>query len=56
VTIGDQVEISGWTHAGEAEVHAATITNVGSGKAVEVDVPPPAAVSESAVGRKLKEQ
>ena len=41
VSIGDQVEISGWTHAGESEVHAAAITNVGSGKAVDVDQPPP---------------
>ena len=41
VSIGDQVEISGWTHAGESEVHAAKITNVGSGKAVDVDQPPP---------------
>jgi len=41
VSIGDQVEISGWTHAGESEVHAATVTNVGSGKSIEVDEPPP---------------
>jgi hypothetical protein len=41
VSIGDQVEISGWTHAGESEVHAAKITNVGSGKTVDVDQPPP---------------
>jgi hypothetical protein len=41
VSIGDQVEIAGWTHAGESEVHAATITNVGSGKALDVDQPPP---------------
>jgi hypothetical protein len=41
VSIGDQVEISGWTHAGESEVHAAAITNVGSGNAVDVDQPPP---------------
>lgn len=41
VSIGDQVDISGWTHAGESEVHAATISNVSSGKAVDVDQPPP---------------
>lgn len=41
VSIGDQVEISGWTHAGEFEVHSAKITNVGSGKAVDVDQPHP---------------
>jgi hypothetical protein len=41
VSVGDQVEISGWTHAGESEVHAATVTNVGSGKSIEVDEPPP---------------
>lgn len=41
VSIGDQVEISGWTHAGESEVHAEKITNVSSGKAVDVDQPPP---------------
>ena len=41
VSIGDQVEIFGWTHAGESEVHVATVTNVGSGKSVEVDEPPP---------------
>lgn len=41
VSIGDQVEISGWTHAGESEVHAATITHVGSGQLVNVDQPPP---------------
>jgi len=29
ISIGDQVELSGWTHAGEFELHAATITNVG---------------------------
>lgn len=41
VSIGDQVEIFGWTHAGESEVHAAKITNAGNGTSVEVDEPPP---------------
>ena len=41
VSIGDQVEVTGWTHAGESEIHAATIANVGSSKAVDVDEPPP---------------
>ncbi len=41
VSIGDKVEFFGWTHAGESEVHVATVTNVGSGKSVEVDKPPP---------------
>jgi hypothetical protein len=41
VSIGDQVEFVGWTHAGESEVHVATVTNVGSEKSVEVDQPPP---------------
>jgi len=41
ILIGDQVELSGWTHAGEFELHAATITNVGSGKAVDANEPPP---------------
>lgn len=41
ILIGDQVELSGWTHAGEFELHAATITNVGSGKAVDAKEPPP---------------
>ena len=41
VSIADQVEISGWTHAGEFEVQSAKITNVGSGKAVDVDQPHP---------------
>ena len=41
VSIGDQVEFVGWTHTGEPEVHAATVTNVANGKSVEVDRPPP---------------
>jgi hypothetical protein len=41
VNIGDTVEIVGWTHAGESDVHAATVEIVGSGKSVEVDEPPP---------------
>jgi len=41
VSIGDQVEFVGWKHAGEPEVHVAAVTNVGSGKSVEVDQLPP---------------
>jgi hypothetical protein len=41
VSIGDEVEFVGWTHAGETEVHVATVMNVGSGKSVEVDQLPP---------------
>lgn len=41
VSIGDMVEVAGWTHADESEIHAATIANVRSSKAVDVDEPPP---------------
>ena len=41
IFIGNQVEISGWMHSGESELHAATITDVGSGIAIDVDEPPP---------------
>lgn len=41
VAIGDQIDISGWTHAGESEVHAATIKNAGNGNIIDVDQAPP---------------
>ena len=41
VAIGDQIEITGWTHAGESEVHAATIKNTGNGNIIAVDQAPP---------------
>ena len=40
VSIGDQVEIVGRMQDGEFEIHATTVTSVGSGKSVEVDKPP----------------
>jgi hypothetical protein len=46
--IGDQIEIIGWTHAGESEVHAATIKNAGSGNTLVVDQAPPNILNDSA--------
>jgi hypothetical protein len=41
VSLKDRITIEGWTYAGESEIHAATIKNEASGKAVDVDRPPP---------------
>lgn len=46
-SIGDQIEISGWTHAGESEVHAATIKNAGNGNIIDVDQAPPNILNDS---------
>lgn len=37
----DRITIKGWTYLGESEIHAATIQNNASGKAVVLDRPPP---------------
>jgi hypothetical protein len=41
VSIGNNVEITGWTHAEELVFHAATVTNLETGQSAEVDEPPP---------------
>lgn len=48
IAVGDQVEIIGWTHAHESEVHAATIKNTANGSLVDVDQPPPNVLNTSA--------
>jgi hypothetical protein len=41
VSLKDRVTVEGWSHAGEAEIHAARVKNDASGRAVDVDRVPP---------------
>ncbi|MCY2992502.1 MAG: SUMF1/EgtB/PvdO family nonheme iron enzyme [Planctomycetota bacterium] len=52
IALKDRVTITGWTHPGETELHAATIKNEASGKVVDVDRPPPNLRSDDAGRRR----
>ncbi|MCY2990085.1 MAG: hypothetical protein NTY19_19755 [Planctomycetota bacterium] len=51
ITVKDRVTITGWTHSGESEVHAASIKNEATGKVVTVDRPPPELAERDADSR-----